>query len=59
MMDGNDNIESKVEELLLKLRQDIDNHYKPGAECLSENQHFELWDSMMELEDEKRRRLVQ
>ena len=58
-MDGIDDMEGRIEELLLKLKQDVDNHYKPGAECLSENQHFELWDQMMELEEEKRRRLVQ
>ena len=58
-MDGIDDMEGRIEELLLKLKQDVDNHYKPGAECLSENQHFEMWDRMMELEEEKRRRLVQ
>lgn len=49
-------IDLKIEELHQILQEDIDNHYVPGKECLSENHHFELWDKMMEL---KKKRLVQ
>ena len=51
-------IDLEIEELHQILQEDIDNHYVPGKECLSENHHFELWDRMMELEETKRR-LVQ
>ena len=51
-------IDLEIEELHQILQEDIDNHYVPGKECLSENHHFELWDRMMELEETKTR-LVQ
>ena len=51
-------IDLEIEELHKILEEDVDNHYQPGKECLSESHHFELWDRMMELE-ETRRRLVQ
>ena len=49
-------IDIKIEELQQILQEDVDNHYVPGKECLSESHHFELWDKMMEL---KKKRLVQ
>lgn len=48
-------IDIKIEELHQILAEDVDNHYQPGKECLSESHHFELWDRMMEL---KKKRLV-
>jgi len=50
-------IDAEIEELHRRLEQDIDDHLN-NREGLSENHHFELWDRMMELEDE-RKRLVQ
>lgn len=49
-------IDLEIEELHQILAEDVDNHYKPDKECLSESHHFELWDKMMEL---KKKRLVQ
>lgn len=40
---------SEIEHLMSKLKEDVDNHYIPGKETLTEAQHFELWDRMMEL----------
>lgn len=48
-------IDLEIEELHQILAEDVDNHYKPDKECLSESHHFELWDKMMELEETKRR----
>lgn len=48
-------IDLEIEELHQILAEDVDNHYQPGKECLSESHHFELWDRMMEL---KKKRLV-
>ena len=47
-------IDDDIGELLNKLKQDVDNHYN-GGECLSDKEHFELWDKMFEL---KKKRLV-
>ena len=49
-------IDLEIEELHQILQEDVDNHYKPDKECLSESHHFELWDRMMEL---KKKRLAQ
>lgn len=53
-MNGLLDIDSELEELHRKLEQDIDDHLHM-REGLSENHHFELWDRMMELEDERKR----
>ena len=47
-------VEVSIEELLDRLKKDIDSHYN-GGECLSDKEHFELWDKMFEL---KKKRLV-
>ena len=52
-------IDLEIEELHQILAEDVDNHYQPGKECLSESHHFDLWDRMMELEEKTKRRLVQ
>ena len=49
-------IDLEIEELHQILQEDIDNHYVPGKECLSESHRCELWDKMME---QKKKRLVQ
>jgi len=41
--------ESEIEGLMSRLKEDVDNHYILGKETLTETQHFELWDRMMEL----------
>jgi len=43
-------IDIQIEELHQMLMEDVDNHYWPGRECLTDAHHFELWDRMMELE---------
>lgn len=48
-------IDLEIEELHQILAEDVDNHYKPDKECLSESHHFELWDKMMDL---KKKRLA-
>ena len=48
-------IDNEIADILARLKEDIDNHYVLGKECLSENHHFELWDRMMELEETKTR----
>ena len=53
-MDELPDIDSEIEELHRRLQQDIDDHLNNRA-GLSTNQHFELWDRMWELENQKRR----
>ena len=49
-------IDLEIEELHQILAEDVDNHYKPDKECLSESHHFELWDRMFELHKEQLKR---
>lgn len=51
-MNEQDKIDLEIEKLHQILSEDVDNHYQPGKECLSDNHHFELWDEMMELKRE-------
>ena len=55
-MNGLPDIDAEIEELHRILEEDVDNHYQPGKECLSESHHFELWDRMFELYKEQLKR---